>query len=343
MQPSPGPARRRRRLVVILVAVVLAATLIGIGLYASRLYGRNDRIDSADDLGLRLGKAEIADIQVTVHEAGTIEPIVKVDVKSPLSGRVVDLLVREGDRVTKGQVIARVEPDVNQAQTLSQIRSEVNRAEIRLRRAEKDLQASEDLHGKSYLSDQDLREAREKYETAQEDLNAARAQMRIAAESGIPLGGPISTSQRVNIAAPMDGVALKRNVEVGQMVTSGVSSFNEGTVLFTVADLRSMVVKAFINEVDVGKVRSGIPVLITVDAFPYRRFEGTIAHVSPAARPLTEQQLTKVFDVVIALKEQVPDFHAGMTANIEVRGEVATGALAVPVESVFTKGDREVV
>jgi HlyD family secretion protein len=343
MDTAPKPARRRRRLMVTLLAAAVAAVLVGAGLYAGRIYGRNDRIDSPDDLGIRLGKVEISDIQVTVHEAGTIAPIVKVDVKSPLSGRVVDLLAREGGRVAKGQILARVEPDVNQAQTLSQIRSELNRAEIRLRRAEKDLEASEELHERKYLADHDLRETREKYETALEDVEAARTRMRIAKESGIPLDGAISTTQRVNIVAPMDGVVLQGNVEIGQMVTSGVSSINEGTVLYTVADLRSMLVRATINEVDIGNVRPGMPVVITVDAFPYRRFDGTIAHISPAARQMSREQPTKVFDVEISLEGPSPDFRAGMTANIEIRGEAAKGALALPVESVFTKGGREVV
>jgi HlyD family secretion protein len=343
MDIAPTPTRRRRRIIITVLSLGLAVLLAGAGFYASRTYGRNDRIGSPGDLGLRIGKAEIADIQVTVNEAGTIEPIVKVDVKSPLSGRVKDLAAREGDRVRRGEVLARVEPDVNQAQTLSAIRSELNRAEIRLRRADKDLQASLELHQKNYLSEHDLREVREKYETAIEDLEAARARMRIAEESGIPLDGPVSTTQRVNIVAPMDGVVLKRDVEVGQMVTSGVSSFNEGTILYTVADLRSMVIKAMINEVDVGKVRQGMPVVVTVDAFPYRRFDATMTHISPSARAISEQQPVKVFDVEIALKEQVTEFRAGMTANIEVRGEVATGALSVPIEAVFSKGAREVV
>ena len=343
MDLAPTPARRRRRIVIAALVLGLPVLLAGAGFYVSRIQGGNDRIDSPDDLGLRIGTAEIADIQVTVNESGTIEPNVKVEVKSPLSGRIKDLAAREGDRVRKGALLARVEPDVNQAQTLSAIRSDLNRAEIRLRRADKDLQASLELHQKNFLSEHDLREAREKYETAVEDLEAARTRMRIAQESGIPLDGPVSTTQRVNIVAPMDGVVLKRSVEVGQMVTSGVSSFNEGTILYTVADLGSMVIKAMINEVDIGKVRQGMPVVVTVDAFPYRRFDATMTHISPSARAISEQQPVKVFDVEIGLKEQVADFRAGMTANVEVRGEVATGALSVPIEAVFSKGAREVV
>jgi HlyD family secretion protein len=138
----------------------------------------------------------------------------------------------------------------------------------------------------------------------------------------------------------MEGFVIKKNVEIGQTVMSGLSSFNEGTVIYTVADLHSMLIKAAINEVDIGKVRLDMPVVITVDAFPYRRFDGTLSHISPAARL---KDKIKVFDVEVTLKEQVPDFRAGMTANIEIRGDKVAKALSVPSEGVFKKNDREIV
>jgi len=92
--------------------------------------------------------------------------------------------------------------------------------------------------------------------------------------------------------------------------------------------------------VDVGRVRLGMPVVITVDAFPYRHFDGVVSHISPAAR-LKEK--IKVFDIEVTLKEQIPDFRAGMTANIDVRGEKVQDALSVPVEGIFKKNDREIV
>jgi RND family efflux transporter MFP subunit len=336
---NAAPRRRRRRWLWVALPIIAIAAL-GVGFLATSSQARQKNTLSTDDLDLRVGKAVIADIQVTVNEVGTIEPVVKVDVKSTLSGKVTDLLVREGDRVVRGQVLARVEPDVNQAQTLSAVRSELNLAEIRAEKAERDLETNTRLREEGYLSDQDLKDFRVKFETAMEDLDAAKTKSRIVVESGIPIEGQISTLQRVNIVAPMDGHVIKKNVEIGQTVTSGVSSFNEGTVIYTVADVGSMLIKASINEVDIGRVRLSMPVVITVDAFPYRRFEGTVTHISPAAR-LKEK--VKVFDVEITLKDQVADFRAGMTANIEVRGEKVEKALSVPVEAIFKKNDRDVV
>ncbi len=329
---------RRRWIWITLILVVLA---IGGGAFVfNQANSRNKQTLSGDDLDLRIGKSETADIQVTVNEVGTIEPVVKVDVKSNLSGKVTELLVKEGDQVKRGEVLAKVEPDVNQAQTLSEVRSGLTLAEIRARDAQKDLETNQRLFEEGLLADQQLKDFRVKFDTANENLEAARTKSRIVVESGIPLEGQISTSQRVNVVSPMDGTVVKRNVEVGQTVTSGVSSFNEGTPLYTVADVGSMLIKASINEVDIGRVRLGMPVVITVDAFPYRRFDGSVTHISPAAR-LKEK--VKVFDIEVTLKEQVADFRAGMTANIEVRGERVDKALGVPVEAIFKKRDREVV
>lgn len=331
--------RGRRRWVWIIVALGILALGGGAAAFKSAS-ARSKQTLTADDLDLRIGKSEKTDIQVTVNEVGTIEPVVKVDVKSSLSGKVTDLLVKEGAQVRRGQILARVEPDVNQAQTLSEVRTGLTLADIRAKDAEKDLQTNQRLFEEGLLPSQQLKDYHVKFDTAKENLEAARTKSRILVESGIPLEGEISTSQRVNIVSPMDGTVVKRNVEVGQTVTSGVSSFNEGTPLYTVADVGSMLIKASINEVDIGRVRLEMPVVITVDAFPYRRFEGKVTHISPAAR-LKEK--VKVFDVEVTLKEQVQEFRAGMTANIEVRGDKVSSVLGVPVEAIFKKKDHEVV
>ena len=331
--------RRRRRWPWITAAVLLVAGGAA-AVMTAKSQAKAARAVATDDLEVRIGKSEIADIQVAVNEVGTIEPTVKVDVKSTLSGKVTELLVREGDHVAGSQVLARVEPDVNQAQTLSAVKTELNLAEIRAADAAKDLERNERLHAEGYVSDSTLKDFRVKFDTTREDLAAAKTRLRIVEESGIPISGQISTMQRVNIVSPMDGYVIKKNVEVGQTVMSGVQSFNEGTPLYTVADVNTMLIKAAINEVDIGKIRLGLPVRITVDAFPYRKFEGKVTHISPAAR-LKEK--IKVFDVEVTLARQQPDFRAGMTANIEVLGDRAEKTLSVPVEGVFRKDGRQIV
>ena len=116
----------------------------------------------------------------------------------------------------------------------------------------------------------------------------------------------------------MDGVVIRRPVELGDTVMSGVSSFNAGTVLMTVADVETMIIKAGINEVDIGKVRLEQPVKVSLDAYPKVRFAGTIKRIAPAARL---EEKVKVFDVEIAIDRQGAELRTGMTANIDVVGE----------------------
>jgi HlyD family secretion protein len=129
-------------------------------------------------------------------------------------------------------------------------------------------------------------------------------------------------------------------VEIGESITSGVSSFNAGTVLFTVADTSRMIVKAGVNEVDIGKITVGMPVKVTLDAYPKVIFKGKIDRIAPAVRV---EEKVRVFDVEIRLDAQGRELRSGMTANIEVVGERKEKVLSVPVESVFKRDDQEIV
>jgi len=288
---------------------------------------------------VKTAKAEVADVQVRVTEVGSVEPQVKVDVKSVLSGKVVELLVREGDVVKRGAIMARVEPDVNQARDLAQVKNAVEEASITLRQAQENHQRDRGLLDQGLLSSKDNLESETRFRSAKAVYDAAVEKYRIVQESGVPiaLGG---ATQRLNVTSPMDGVVIRRNVELGDTVTSGVSSFNSGTVLMTVADIGTMIVKAGINEVDIGKVRLEQPVKISLDAYPKVKFAGLIKRIGPAARA---EEKVKVFDVEIAIDRQQAELRTGMTANIDVVGERKDKVLTVPVEALFRKDDAELV
>lgn len=284
-----------------------------------------------------IGKVAIADVQVEVTEIGTIEPEVKVDVKSALSGKVAELPMREGDVVRKGQLLAAIEPDVNQAQTLAAVRRSVNQQEIDYSDAEKDYNAKLELLKAGLLSQDIFRTAETRYKSAQEGLAAAREKAGIVESSGIPLS--TNPQQLLNITSPMDGVVIKRAVEYGEAVT-GAGSFNAGTVIATVADLSKMIVKVGVSEVDIGKIRLAAPVTVTLDAYPKVRFPGKVSRIAPAARL---QDQVKVFDIEVTLDSQGKELRTGMTANVTIKGDRAEKVLAVPVESVFRREDGEVV
>jgi RND family efflux transporter MFP subunit len=286
-----------------------------------------------------LGQALTEDLQTTVREVGVVDPASKVDVKAAVSGRVMAMRVREGDVVRRGQVLAEIEPDVTQAQSLASVQARVSSAKVKLRHAERDLEQMEVLFREGIVPEQKYRTAKMERDLALEDLGAAQADFQIAEDRGIPIRGGPST-QAARVTAPMDGVVIHKGAEPGDTITSGVSSFNAGTVLFIVADLKSLIIKVNLNEVDIAKVRAGQEAVITLDAYPQRTFRGLVRFVAPAAE---EVDKLKVFKVELALDCQDDAFRTGMTVNVEILGERRAGALSVPLEALQRRDGRTVV
>lgn len=287
----------------------------------------------------RLGKVQAEDLQVSVREVGVVDPLTKVDVKSTVSGRIVGLKVREGAVVRRGEVLAEVEPDVNQAQTLSDVQGSVSQARVSFKNAERDFTQQSELFKAGLISDQAYRGARTTRDLAEETYKAAQTRYQIVEDRGIPISGNAST-QLARITAPMDGVVIKKGAELGDTITSGVSSFSAGTVVFTVADLKSLIVKVNLNEVDIAKVKVGQPVRISLDAYPQKAFTGKVRFVAPAA-DLVEK--IKVFKVEVALDELADAFRTGMSANVEILGEKRDKAISVPLEALQRHEGQTVV
>ena len=321
---------KARRLLLAAGAVVLA------GLHLARS-GRDRRLPQASPF--RVGQVLTEDLQVTVQERGVVDPTSKVEVKAAVSGRVMAIRVREGDMVRRGQVLAEVEPDVTQAQSLASVQGRVSSAEVKLRHTQQDLDQMEALFREGIVPERNYRAVKVERDLAREALDAAWADYRIVEDRGIPISGGAST-QVARVTAPMDGMVIHRGVEPGDTITSGVSSFNAGTVLYIVADLKSLIIKVNLNEVDIAKVQVGQDAVITLDAYPQRTFRGRVRFVAPAAE---EVEKLKVFKVELALGRLDDAFRTGMTANVEIQGEKRAGALSVPLEALQRKDDRTVV
>jgi len=283
-----------------------------------------------EDLPFRLGKVQAEDLQVSVREVGSLDPVDKVDVKSAVSGRITAIKVREGDTVKVGTVLAEVEPDVNQAQSLSDVKAGVAQATVKLHDAERALGMQQALFDNGLISKDTLRPYLTGRDLAAADLRAATSRYQIVENRGIPISGDAST-QIARVTSPMAGVVIKKGIFLGQTVTSGVSSFNEGTVLFTVADIKSMIIRVNLNEVDIAKVSVGQPVRVTLDAYPQKTFTGKVRFVAPAAKL---QDKIKVFEIEVAIDVLEEAFRTGMSANVEILGERHGHTLSIPLEAL---------
>jgi len=287
----------------------------------------------------RLGKAQAEELQVSVREVGEVDPVIKVDVKPTVSGRVLGIRVREGDRVKTGDVLAEVEPDVNQAQSLSDVKSAVSQADLRLRDAERELTAQKALFDAGLIAREALRNVQTSRDLAADSLANAKARYQIVEDHGIPISG-ISGSQKARVTAPMSGIVIRKEIDLGQTVTSGVSSFGEGTVMFTVADLKSLIIRVNLNEVDIAKVRVGQPVRVTLDAYPQKIFTGKVHFVAPAAKMVDK---IKIFEIEIALDQLDESFRTGMSANVEILGDRRARAVSIPLEALQRRQGQTVV
>ncbi|HEV8433661.1 MAG TPA: efflux RND transporter periplasmic adaptor subunit [Thermoanaerobaculia bacterium] len=327
-------AKRKKK--VVIFSIVFAVAVLAAFVAMKAAGGKKEAPKSP----VKTGKAEVADVQVKVTEVGNVQPEVKVDVKSAVSGKVTQIFHRDGDTVHRGDVLARVEPDLNQAQSLADTKNALSSAQIAYQQAKKNYDQDHALFTVGLLANKQNRDSETAYLSAKQDLEKAQEKYSLVEKSGIPIGQSPEKFEGSNVVAPMDGVVLTKDAEIGESITSGVSSFNAGTVLFTVADVSKMIVKAGVNEVDIGKIRVGMPVKVTLDAYPKVAFQGRIDRIAPAVRI---DDKVRVFDVEVRLDAQGRELRSGMTANIEVKGERKDKVLTVPVESVFQRDDGEIV
>ncbi|MEO6193944.1 MAG: efflux RND transporter periplasmic adaptor subunit [Thermoanaerobaculia bacterium] len=325
--------RKNKKWVIAGSAVVILAGSLVVARATTR--SKPEVVDSP----FRLGKVQSEDLQVSVREVGVVDPEIKVDVKSAVSGRIQALRVREGDVVRTGQVLAEVEPDVNQAQALSDVKSGVAQANLKLRDAERELAAQQALFDNGLIGSQALRNFQTTRDIAAESLANARSRYQIVEDHGIPISGA-SNSQHARVTSPMSGVVINKGVELGETVTSGVSSFNEGTAMFTVADLKSLIIRVNLNEVDIAKVRKGQPVRVTLDAYPQKIFTGQVRFVAPAAKVVDK---IKVFEIEVALDHLDESFRTGMSANVEILGDRRASTLSIPLEALQRRDGATVV
>lgn len=316
--------------------LVLMAAVAGAAYMKAK--GREKADAKGDSTPFRLGKVQAEDLQVSVREVGVVDPVTKVDVKSAVSGRVLTLKVREGAVVRQGDMLAEIEPDVNQAQSLSDVQASVKDSELKLQDAERDFTMQKALYEQGLIGRDAYRSSEIRRDQSRETLRAAQMRYQIVEDRGIPISGN-AASQKARVTAPMSGVIIKKGVELGETVTSGVSSFNAGTVLFTVADLKSLIIRVNLNEVDIAKVHVGQTARISLDAYPQKIFTGKVTFVSPSAE-LVEK--IKVFKIEIGLDELGEAFKTGMSANVEILGEKRDKAVSIPLEALQKRDGKTI-
>ena len=289
---------------------LLLACALGAGVYGWRKYKAG-----SDDGALRFETTSVdrGPIVAKITATGALSALVTVQVGSQVSGRLHEILVDFNSPVKKGQVIARIEPQLFTA-ALEQAKANHAAAEANLDRAQVQAEDARRQHARTQsLSDQKLLAAADA-ETALATAQAAKAQVEAARASVQQANAQLHQAQLnldyTTIASPIDGVVISRAVDVGQTVAASL----QAPTLFVIAeDLRKMQVDASVSEADVGKLSPGMEAVFTVDAYPGQRFTGHVRQIRNAAQTV---QNVVTYDAVIDVANPDLKLRPGMTASV---------------------------
>lgn len=271
------------------------------------------------------------EISSRIEITGEVQPQTVVSLKSKVSGKIVKFYAAENDYVSSGQIIADIEPDYNQANTLFNTKAGLQKAEMSLTTARKDLADKAVLLEKQYISQDTYTKAVDAVKNAEIEFAQASSQYEMIRDLDVP--GKVT-----HVYATASGVVIERNINEGEMVQSSLSSYGEGTVVMKIADLKKMIVKSNINEVDIAKFKLSQSAEIKLDALPYEEFHGKIVKIAPKA--ITENN-AKVFPVEISINAEGYKAKPGMTANVSILGESRQNVLVIPIRAVFSNDSNQ--
>ena len=307
----------KKRLLLSLVAIA-ALTIGGLAYYRSTASAEVPHYMTA---GVSRG-----DVVQTVEATGTLEAVTTVQVGSQVSGTIASLHADFNSVVKKGQVVARLDPSLMQAQvdqaeaTIVRLDADVERARVSLEDANIKLRRAQDLFNQQLIAKMDLDSAQATAAQAEASLKSAQAQVTQA--RGSLNQNKVNLNHTV-ITAPVDGIVISRNVDVGQTVAASMSA----PVLFTIAkDLSEMQVNASIDEADIGQIKLGQKVTFQVDAYPRETFTGTVSQVR--LQPVVAQNVVSYVTIIDVPNKELK-LKPGMTANVTVEIARADDVLRV--------------
>ena len=284
----------------------------------------------------KIVQANRGNIIQKVTESGTVEPVISIDVKSELAGEVVKFFVEEEDEVKLGQRLVLIRPEPEEAQKVAQAKASIKSKKLDLEDAERDLRRKEALYEKGFIAEQDVEDARKQYENTKIQLQLARKQLwaMLGGKSNVDIENiNLEGTENITLTSSINGVVTSINVERGEKITSGTQAIGGGgTAIMTVADLSEMIVKASINEVDVGKLKKGQGVKIGFDAIKGRVYEGKVRRISPSG---TKEDNLVIYPVEVEILNSDESIRPGMTADLDIIVGEADNVVSMPKHAVM--------
>jgi HlyD family secretion protein len=354
----------RKSMLIVGAVVVLAAAAGGTTWYFKR----------EKPLVVTTEAVRTRDLEAIVSASGKIQPKRLVQISADTPGRVVNLAVNEGDRISKGQFLLQIDPkslrtrvdsnaaSVNAAQasltaaqaSMEQIRQSIETARVQLDQARQTLTRQQDLWKQQLTTREALDRAENDVKAAQSALQEREKQLaaqqgqvnaqasRIAQERATLESARYDLSKNT-IVSPIDGIVTRRNIQEGETAVIGTMN-NAGTVLLTLADMAIIQAEVEVDETNIPSVQIGQRAKITIDALPDRSFKGHVSEIgnSPiqqtgtAATNTTATQATN-FKVAVVLDEPVPEVRPGFTCTADITTATRKNVTAAPIPAVAVR------
>ena len=280
-------------------------------------------------LAVQVEKVKARTLTQVVTATGKNQPEVQVKISPEVSGEIVALPIKEGDRVKKGDLLMKIKPDLYIAQR-DQMSAMLLQTKARLVKAELEFNRFRTLLEKKLVSQSDYDQAYAEYQTAKASYAQAEASLNQSNES----------LQKTTVISPMDGTVSQLNSELGERVL-GTNQF-QGTDVMTIADLSRMEARVDVSETDVILVAIGDTARIAIDAFPNRKVNAVVYEIANTARSTgagTQEEVTN-FQVKMRIVDKDLVLRPGMSMTADVETETKQNVLSVPIQCVTTRAPK---
>jgi len=331
IMPKP---KRRRKIIIFTVIVLVLLCLVPV------LFKKKQ-----PPIPVTTEKVARRNLTETVVANGKIYPVVQLHISAEVSGEIIELAVKEGQLVKKGDLLLKIKPDFYAAavnQSKAAYESSLNgqtTAEATLERADADYRRNKELYDRKLISDSDYVGFKTAFDIAVAQVESSKHQVEMAKAA---VASAQDSLDKTIIFAPRDGTVSKLNSQLGERVLGTVQ--NAGTDIMIISDLNEMEARVDIGEMDVVLIQPGQKAELDVDAFKDRKFTGTVTQIANSSKGMgsltaastTQNQDATKFEVRIRFNDR-EEFRPGMSVSANIETRYRTNALSVPLAAVTTR------
>ncbi|MFW5831603.1 MAG: efflux RND transporter periplasmic adaptor subunit [Prolixibacteraceae bacterium] len=278
----------------------------------------------------------ISDVVMKTVATGSVVPRFEIEIKPQVSGIIDEIYVVAGNRIQKGDIVARIKiiPDMV---TLNSAETRLNRAEINFEDAKTDYERQQKLFDKNVISYEEFKNAKVAYDSAKEELTAAENNLELI-KNGVTKKAGNATNTLVR--STINGMVLDVPVEVGNSVIQS-NTFNDGTTIATVADMHDMIFEGKVDETEVGKIREGMPIELEIGAIEKEVFQAALEYISPKG---VEENGAIQFEIKARVQLKDGQFiRAGYSANASIVLDRKDSVMVIPEGMLNFENDSSYV